>query len=162
MHPRAQELITHLNLRPHPEGGHYREIHRSRLGVDPADGRPRRDALTVIHFLLTRGEFSRWHAVTSDEQWQFVEGDDLLLLVCDPEFRAVSEQKVSRDPVAVERSTYVVPARYWQAARSSGDYSLVTCTVGPGFDFADFRMLADDPREAEAFAKAQDSWKHFL
>jgi predicted cupin superfamily sugar epimerase len=160
MHPRAQELITHLNLRPHPEGGHYREIHRSGLGVDPADGRPRRAALTVIHFLLTRGESSRWHAVTSDEQWQFVEGDDLLLLVCDPEFRAVSELTVSRDPV--ERSTHVVPAGYWQAARSSGDYSLVTCTVGPGFDFADFRMLADAPHEAEAFGKAQAAWKRFV
>jgi predicted cupin superfamily sugar epimerase len=160
MHPRAQELITHLNLRPHPEGGYYREIHRSGLNIDPADGRPRRAALTVIHFLLTHGEFSRWHAVTSDEQWQFVEGDDLLLLVCDPEFRAVSELTVSRDPV--ERSTHVVPAEYWQAARSSGDYSLVTCTVGPGFDFADFRMLADSSQEAEAFGKAQAAWKSFV
>ena len=160
MHPRAQELITHLNLRPHPEGGYYREIHRSGLNIDPADGRPRRAALTVIHFLLTHGEFSRWHAVTSDEQWQFVEGDDLLLLVCDPEFRAVSELTVSRDPV--ERSTHVVPAGYWQAARSSGDYSLVTCTVGPGFDFADFRMLADSSQEAEAFGKAQPAWKSFV
>jgi predicted cupin superfamily sugar epimerase len=55
-----------------------------------------------------------------------------------------------------------VPARYWQAARSSGDYSLVTCTVGPGFDFADFRMLADAPHEAEAFGKAQAAWKGFV
>ena len=71
---RAQELIRALRLQPHPEGGHYREIHRSMLSVRPEDGRRTRSALTLIYFLLDASGHSRWHRVTSDETWQHVEG----------------------------------------------------------------------------------------
>src|SRR4051812_10555811 len=69
MHPRASELISTLELQPHPEGGFYRELFRSSLVVAPVDGRGARTALTTIWFLLTAATWSRWHRVSSDEAW---------------------------------------------------------------------------------------------
>ena len=80
MHPRAAELIAALDLRPHPEGGFYRQIFRSAMQVSPMDGRSPRAALTTIYFLLTEGSFSRWHQVASDEVWHLYEGGPLELL----------------------------------------------------------------------------------
>src|SRR5689334_19938022 len=83
MHPRASELIERLGLRPHPEGGFYRELFRSARRVQPYDARPPRTALTLIYFLLADGGHSRWHRVKSDEAWSWVEGDALELLRVD-------------------------------------------------------------------------------
>jgi predicted cupin superfamily sugar epimerase len=83
MHPRAAELIAELRLQPHPEGGFYREIFRSRTPVTPADGRGSRASLTTIHFLLTSETVSRWHRVSSDEVWNLYEGGPLELLELD-------------------------------------------------------------------------------
>lgn len=144
---RARDLIALLELQPHPEGGWYREIHRATAIVSPGDGRPARSALTVIYFLLERGQFSAWHVVASDECWQYCEGDSLELLM----FDTVSgrRESVELGPVtAARRSTVVVPPGVWQAATSKGDYTLVQCTVGPGFDFADFAMLRDSKARA--------------
>jgi len=140
--PRVQELIASLQLVPHPEGGFYREFFRSAMTVAPADGRGPRAALTAIHFLLPAGAHSRWHEVRSDEQWTFLEGAPLELFVLAPDARAV--ERVRLGPLADGcMPSYVVPARSWQAARPTGQLALVSCTVGPGFDFADFRLLAD-------------------
>jgi len=160
LHPRAAELITQLSLSPHPEGGFYREIYRSELRVDPLDGRPSRSALTVIHFLLTQGAFSRWHRVAADELWQYVEGDGLDLFVCDRDFRQVSRRRVAAAPIA--DVTGIVPARDWQAARCPGEYCLVTCSVSPGFDFADFCLLTDQPEWSERFRQLQPDWHEFV
>jgi uncharacterized protein len=145
---RASQLIRDLALQAHPEGGYYREIHRSTLGVHPDDGRAARSALTVIYFLLDAAGHSRWHRVASDETWQHVEGAPLELLRIDPALQEVETMRVGAladgaDPVRV------IPAYHWQAARTTGAYALVACTVGPGFDFADFAMLADHPPEAD-------------
>ena len=149
---RAAELIRELGLAPHPEGGAYAEVFRSAAPVTPADGRGARAALTVIWFLLRAGECSRWHAVRSDEQWTFVDGDPLTLYVAAPDGPA---RTVRLGPLDGECTpTVVVPAGAWQAARTAGAYTLVTCTVGPGFDFADFRLLADHPAEAAAVRAA--------
>jgi predicted cupin superfamily sugar epimerase len=143
MHPRAAELITRLNLEPHPEGGYYREIFRSAGLVAPIDGRGPRAALTTIYYLLPAGIVSRWHRVASDEVWHLYEGGPLEVLKVDPECKTLSRQKLEATaPVCT------VAAGYWQAARSLGDYALAGCTVGPGFDFADFAILADDPASA--------------
>ena len=143
MHPRAAELITRLNLEPHPEGGYYREIFRSADLVMPADGRGPRAALTTIYFLLPAGIVSRWHRVSSDEVWHLYEGGPLEVLVVDPAFgRVTSSRLEARAPVCT------VSAAYWQAARPLGEYALTGCTVGPGFDFADFSILADDAASA--------------
>jgi len=141
---RARERVERLGLVPHPEGGYFAEIFRSSDEVRPADGRGPRAALTVIHFLVPAGRHSRWHAVRSDEQWTWLEGDPLELLVVDPGTRVL--RTIRLGPSASGATpTWVVPAGAWQAARARSGFALVTCTVGPGFDFADFRMLADDP-----------------
>jgi len=143
MHPRAAELITKLHLEPHPEGGYYREIFRSAELVAPADGRGPRAALTTIYFLLPAGINSRWHRVASDEVWHLYEGGPLEVLIVDPASTALSRHKLEpHAPVCT------VAAAHWQAARTLGDYALTGCTVGPGFDFADFTILADDDATA--------------
>jgi predicted cupin superfamily sugar epimerase len=144
----ARARIDALALRAHPEGGHFREIHRSRERVRTADGRER-VAMTVIHFLLEAGQHSRWHEVRSDEQWTFVEGATLELFVLEPGAGAVRRSVLGHGQGEV--ATTVVPAGAWQAARASTaspastGHALVVCTVAPGFEFADFRMLADVP-----------------
>ena len=154
MHARAAELIETLDLEPHPEGGHYRRVHRSAARVQPLDERSERAALTTIFFLLTDDEVSRWHSVASDEAWHHYEGDALELYTCDRDFVTVSSQLVGPLAVAGAAPVHVVPAGQWQAARTTGRYSLLGCTVGPGFDFADFRMLRDLPARTEAFRQA--------
>lgn len=146
---RAAALVAQLSLRPHPEGGHYREVHRSPDSVHPADGRSLRPALTTIYFLLSAGESSRWHRVLSDESWHYHEGAPLELIVTAHDFAAVASHRVG--PIDAESATEpmrVVPAGWWQAARTMGAYTLVSCCVGPGFVFDDFVMLRDLPDEA--------------
>lgn len=151
---RAQQLIETLNLRPHPEGGWYREIFRSAAQVQPHDGRPTRDALTTIYFLLEAHQHSRWHRVQSDEVWIHLEGAPLSLWVSDAALRTPPAH-VRLGPVDVHgtRPQHTVPAGQWQAARPMGaeggaDYTLVSCTVGPGFDFSDFSFMQPDGEEA--------------
>jgi len=101
--------------------------------------------VTTIYFLLTAGECSRWHVVRSDEIWHYYEGDPLELLMLDPvtlEHRRVTLGSFDdgREPVQV------VPAGQWQASRTSGGYTLVGCSVGPGFEFADFQLMREEPK----------------
>lgn len=138
MHPRARELIGSLRLEPHPEGGYFREVFRSARQVKPADDRPARSAMTTIHFLLVKGQHSRWHRVASDEAWHFSEGDPLLVCWID------GEDGVHEELLTIGHPLCVVPAGCWQAAKPQGEYSLAGCTVGPGFDFQDFEMIAPD------------------
>lgn len=154
MHPRAAELIEKLRLEPHPEGGFYREIFRSKELVSPADGRPTRASLTTIYFLLTRGMWSRWHRVRSDEVWHLYEGGPLELVEADLETGAVGRRCLA--PIGDDGApVHTIPARRWQAARPIGEYALMGCTVGPGFDYADFEMLADDPCRARTL---EEGW----
>jgi uncharacterized protein len=145
---RVNQLIRDLRLQAHPEGGYYREIHRSTLGVHPDDRRPARSAITVIYFLLDAAGHSRWHRVASDEVWQHVEGAMLELFRIDPGLQEMERMRVGALGEGAE-PVRVIPAGHWQAARTTGAYTLVACSVGPGFDFADFAMLADHPPEAE-------------
>ena len=140
MHTRAAHLIDALGLVPHPEGGYFREVYRSASRVQPLDDRPERAALTTIYFLLASGTVSRWHRVLSDEAWHHYEGDPLELWVADTAFNQVTRHLLG--PVGDRmRPTCVVRADEGQAARSTGGYTLVGCTVGPGFEFADFRLI---------------------
>lgn len=147
MDARALALIDGLGLQPHPEGGHYREIHRSVQHVTPHDGRATRVACTAIHFLLAAGEFSRWHRVSSDETWHHYEGDALELLVATPALHEVRRIVLGR-ALQSDGPSFTVPADAWQAARPLGAYALCGCTVSPGFEFADFAFLRDDVRAA--------------
>jgi predicted cupin superfamily sugar epimerase len=146
---RAAALIAALGLVPHPEGGHYGELYRSNASVLPADGRGPRSALTTIYFLLAGEELSRWHRVESDEVWHFYEGAPLDLWVASPTGDAVDQHRLG--PLeAAQRPVWTVPGGWWQAARSTGAYTLVGCTVGPGFDYSDFAFAADHPAAARA------------
>jgi len=141
MDPLARKLIAELNLDTHPEGGFYRELHRSALTVTRHNG-DRRSALTTIYYLLVAGEVGLWHRVSADEIWHFYEGDPLELAIANRD--ATEIQSLRLGPLAAHAEPVrVVPAGCWQAARSLGAYTLVGCTVGPGFDFADFVLLRD-------------------
>ena len=142
MDPRAAHLIRTLELERHPEGGYYREIWRSPLTVEPADGRGRRAGSTTIYFLLA-GEVSRWHRVRSDEIFQYCEGAPFELLHMPPHEWNIERTRLG-PPIDQHASfLHCIPAGWWQAGRSLGAYTLVTCTVAPGFEFADFELLAD-------------------
>ena len=141
---RVEELIDTLGLEPHPEGGYYREIFRSSLEATPHDGRPLRAALTTIYYLLPDGATSRWHQVDSDEVWHLYEGGPLELLELRADGSGLKSQMLSPIGDTSGRPVRVIPAGAWQAARATRSYALIGCTVAPGFDFADFRLLADN------------------
>ena len=140
---RAAALIELLQLVPHPEGGHYREIFRASAGVQPDDGRARRSALTSIDFLLQAGEFSAWHRVSSDEAWHLLEGGPLRLWCLPPTLDGLVSIDLA-PASAAGAPRHVVPAGWWQAAEPLAEFAYVGATVGPGFEFADFAFARDD------------------
>lgn len=129
----ADEIIRLLDLQPHPEGGHFRETFR-----DPAGGTAGRAHSTAIYFLLRAGEISRWHRVDAAEVWHWHAGAPLLLTLADAAGRR--EMRLGVDLVTGERPQAVVPAHAWQQAQSLGAWTLVGCTVAPGFEFACFEL----------------------
>ena len=136
-------------MQPHPEGGFFAEIHRSAL-------------LTEIFFLLTAGDISRWHRVRrSDEVWHYYEGAPLELLTAGLDFERL-DRHVLGPVTAGQRPVFVVEAGVWQAARSTGDHTLVGCTVAPPFDFANFEMLRDDARAAADAVRRQPAAQEFV
>lgn len=153
MERRADRLIATLQLMPHPEGGWFREIHRSQHMVRPDDGRGPRAALTSIHFLLAHGQFSRWHRVVSDEIWVHVEGDPLALWTWDAAAPERAPHCSLLGPLGAApglQPQHAVAAGLWQATTTWGGtpqavgHALAACIVGPGFEFADFRLLAHE------------------
>ena len=127
----ADEIIAHLGLQPHPEGGHYRETFRA---VDQPRG-----ASTAIYFLLKAGERSHWHRVDADEVWHHYAGASLELSLSDDGHK-VRHLRLGSDFGLAESPQAVVPRRVWQAARSLGQWTLVGCTVAPAFDFKGFEL----------------------
>jgi uncharacterized protein len=142
MHTRARALIDFLDLRPHPEGGYFRRVYRSEKTVVRTPTQELRFALTTIYFLLVEGEHGAWHRVASDEAWHFYEGAPLELLLSPPDAETMQRRRLG--PVSMEaQPVEVVPAGWWQAARTLGSFTLAGCSVAPGFEFDDF-ILADD------------------
>jgi predicted cupin superfamily sugar epimerase len=135
--PTAAEIIARLELKPHPEGGHYRETFRD--SRRDANGR---SASTAIYFLLARGERSHWHRIDAAEVWHYYAGSALNLQIADD----VGQRciRLGPDLAAGEVPQAIVPAQAWQAAESTGDWTLVGCTVAPGFDFAKFELAEPD------------------
>ena len=135
--PTAADIIARLELKPHPEGGHYRETFRD--SRRDADGR---SVSTAIYFLLARGERSRWHRIDAIEIWHYYAGSALTLQIADgADTRTV---RLGPDLAAGEVPQAIVPAQAWQAAESTGEWTLVGCTVAPGFDFAAFELAPKD------------------
>jgi len=134
----AADIIARLELRPHPEGGHYRETFRD-AGSD-AQGRSRS---TAIYYLLRRGERSHWHRIDAVEVWHYYSGAALTLQIAN-EGCGPHTIKLGPDVAAGERPQAIVPVDAWQSAESTGDWTLVGCTVAPGFEFAKFELAPKD------------------
>jgi predicted cupin superfamily sugar epimerase len=147
MNPRASELINLLDLEPHLEGGYFREVFRSPNLVQLPDDQEKRRALTTIYFLLVADEHSCWHRVINDEVWHYYEGAALELFWTEQGTKECTRCIVG-EVGGLSRPVAVVPGGCWQMARTTGEYTLVGCTVGPGFEYEDFRLLKDVPEEA--------------
>lgn len=136
----ADEIIRLLDLAPHPEGGAFRETYRSREIV-PTDRGPRA-ASTAIYFLVRRGTFSALHRIRSDEGWHFHRGDPLRIVVI-AEDGSRTDHLLGSDLARGERPQAIVAAGAWFGATlepGGAGHALVSCTVAPGFDFADFEL----------------------
>lgn len=132
----AQDLIDRLGLSPHPEGGWYRQTWRD----EPADGG--RGVGTAIYFLLAAGERSHWHRVDAAEVWHHYAGAALELAIADGDHHEVV--RLGDDLAGGEDPQALVPARAWQAARSTGAWTLVGATVSPAFEFTGFELAPPD------------------
>ena len=134
----ADEIIARLDLAPHPEGGWYRQTWIAAA----AEGE--RAAGTAILFLLRAGEASHWHRVDADEIWHFHAGAPLALRVAATEAGPARSELLGADLEAGQTPQRIVPAGHWQAARSLGDWTLVSCTVSPAFRFDGFELAPPD------------------
>ena len=127
----ADDIIAHLNLTPHPEGGFYRQT-----WVAENQGRP---VGTCIYFLLKSGQSSHWHKVDATEIWLYHAGAPLILSLSATDDGPATDHLLTPD-LSKGAPQIIVPENHWQAARTTGDYTLVSCTVSPGFDFAGFTL----------------------
>lgn len=136
----ARALIDQLRLEPHPEGGWYRETWRGPPGTEG------RAVATAIHFLLEAGQHSHWHTVDASEVWLWHKGDPLHLRVAHGDAGPVQVVTLGDDVSAGQSVQHVVPMGHWQAAApapgGTHGFTLVSCIVTPGFDFAGFRLAA--------------------
>lgn len=132
----ADEIVELLNLNPHPEGGFFRETWR-------ADG-PGRAAGTAIYYLLRGDDRHRWHTVDSAEIWHFYAGAPLILSLSETEAGPAVDHLLGLDLQAGARPQILVPPGHWQVANSTGDWTLVGCTVSPGFEFEYFNLAPED------------------
>jgi predicted cupin superfamily sugar epimerase len=132
---RADEIIALLDLRPHPEGGHFTETFRDADGSD-------RSHSTAIYYLLKRGERSHWHRVMDAvEIWHWHAGGPLLLSLS-ADGKTETRHILGPDLTTGQRPQIIVPKGHWQAAEPQADFTLVGCTVAPGFEFSGFEMAA--------------------
>jgi predicted cupin superfamily sugar epimerase len=131
----AAAIVRVLKLKPHPEGGHYRETWR-----DKGNG-PARGSGTAIYYLLARGEESRWHRIDTTEIWHHYAGAPLALkIVTEGRTRTI---RLGAAIARGERPQAIVPVGAWQSARSIGAWTLVGCTVSPAFEFSGFEMAPE-------------------
>ena len=133
----SADIIARLELRPHPEGGHYRETFR-----DSAADANGRSLSTAIYYLLRRGERAHWHRIDAVEIWHYYAGAPLKLSLVDGSKEEIF--RLGADINAGEVPQVTVPARAWQAAESLGPWTLTGCTVAPGFSFEGFELAPKD------------------
>jgi uncharacterized protein len=141
----VKELIKRLELEPHPEGGYFKEVYRSPEKIEqlalPDRFKGSRNFATSIYFLIEKSNFSALHKIKSDETWHFYEGDPLEVIEID-EAGKLTQTYIGRNIDQGEVFQYTVKANTWFGSRvkEGGEFSLLGCTVAPGFDFADFEM----------------------
>ena len=129
----AKEIIETLGLQPHPEGGWYAETWRA----DAVEGQ--RASGTAIYYLLEAGQRSHWHRIDAAEIWHFYAGAPLTLSISTDD-QSTDRLTLGADIAAGERPQITVPPNAWQSAESAGAWTLVGCTVSPGFVFETFEM----------------------
>lgn len=129
----AQDIIDHLNLTAHPEGGWFRETWRA-----DNDGRA---TGTCIYFLLQASETSHWHRVDATEIWLYHAGAPLILSLSETDDGPATDHMLTPD-LSQGAPQVIVPTNHWQSAQTTGDYTLVSCTVSPGFEFDGFELAA--------------------
>jgi len=134
----ADTLIKTLNLQPHPEGGHYRETWRAEAAAG------QRPSGTAILFLLKAGEVSHWHRVDATEIWHFHHGAPIALGISPTDTGPAHETLLGPDIIKGQSPQVIVPPHHWQSARSTGAFTLVSCTVSPGFQFDGFTLAPPD------------------
>jgi hypothetical protein len=134
----AADVIRLLDLEPHPEGGHFRETFRDARRIDGG-----RAASTAIYFLLARGERSHWHRLDAVEVWHWHAGAPLIHETATDDASPVMRQRLGPDLATGERPQAIVPAHVWQSAESLGDWTLVGCTMAPGFEFSGFELAPE-------------------
>ena len=128
------EIIRLLDMVPHPEGGHYAETYRSSAEAD------QRPAMTAIYYFLQADEVSAWHRIDADECWLWHAGGPLALTVSPPDGEGAAFTQLGPDLRAGQRPQFMVPANHWQTAGTLGAWTLVSCTVAPGFSFDGFKL----------------------
>lgn len=134
----ARAIIERLGLRPHPEGGWFAET-----WSEPTAQSTERPSSTAIYYLLRRGERSHWHRVDATEVWHFYAGDPLEVALAEGDEGPIEAHRLGPDVSAGERPQVVVPTGWWQAARPLGEWTLVGCTVAPGFRFDGFELAPE-------------------
>jgi len=147
-----------VELVKHPEGGRFQEVFRSKATITTSSGATRH-ALTHIYFSLDSGEVSRFHQVMSDEVWNLYEGAGLRLYLWDDINRQLSLTELS---ATTKEFCHVVPAGVWQAAEPVGDKALVGCSVGPGFDFIDFKLIEPASALAQRIQQTDAELRRFV
>ena len=158
MQHHIQNVIRKYNLIPHPEGGYYREVYRSGLRITSPTINKTRTAATHIYYFLMEKQISRFHKVAHDEIWNFYEGDTLKLIT-------FNGQEIKQTLLGIKQKagyTLVVAAGCYMAAETSGAYSLVGCTVAPGFEFEDMSYLSDDTTDKEKLLTNFPEYKKFI
>ena len=145
---RAEEIVRLLDLKPHPEGGHFRETFR-----DPGTDAGGRAFGTAIYYLLEAGEVSEWHRVDAAEIWHYYAGAPLVLTIS-PNGHDASAHHLGPVLTTGQRPQIVVPKGHWQSATSLGAWTLVGCTVSPGFEFTGFEMAPTGWRPSPRGARA--------
>lgn len=132
----ARDIIDHLGLEPHPEGGWFKEMYRDDVDIDG------RAICTSIYYLLEQGQRSHWHKVDAVEIWHFYAGAPLQLSMS-PDGRASSTFQLGNDVLNGQAPQLIVPKDHWQSAETMGSYTLVGCTVSPGFEFSGFILAPE-------------------
>ena len=152
-----QDLIDKFKLAPHPEGGYYAVVYESKQSVTSPAVNQDRKAVTHIYFLLSEGQVSRFHKLAHDEIWNFYQGDPLKLI----KYNGSTVEEVIIGS-GCSNCVSIVEGGVYQAAESTGAYSLVGCTVAPGFEFEDFSFLRDEIEMKEKLLKEFPSYREFV
>jgi len=157
MEETIQSLIRAYDLQPHPEGGYFKEKYRSDQTVFSKEAQKERQAISHIYYLLTKGQVARFHKVLHDEIWHVYQGSPMKLIYLDG-----TEMKEEIFGPGCKEYFAVIKGGQYQAAESTGDYTLIGCTVGPGFNYEDWILLADDKENADLLTGKFSEYKRFL